>query len=161
MKTLLRDSNFSIPSVRKHGHRNWFTSMAQNHGFKPSGRVHKTMRVPAQVNHGRWIAMCPFCNGAELVTEDDPVMMCLSCGNEAIGGDFLTVTFPDTADRRKIEDALRERPQFLQNWLPDETPKKIAIENWRAGLRVPDGMLRKDDIAALKREGPRRGMRYR
>lgn len=89
--------------------------------------------VQAQINHGRWLAHCPFCAGAEMVDPDDPRFCCLSCYNAAVGGKWLPVKFP--RDAAKLEAELLRRPQREnRNWLPSETLAQIRAENKARGV---------------------------
>lgn len=90
----------------------------------------KGTTVHAYINHGRWVADCPNCNGAELVASGMP-MVCGSCGAEH------AVTFP--RNRPKLEEVLTVREMRLQNWLPGQTPSDLLAENIEHGL-FPDDM---------------------
>jgi len=81
----------------------------------------------AEVNHGRWIALCPFCSGAEIADFDDPVFMCLSCFNESSGGRFIPVEFPVDHLAIEMELARRKRTEN-QNWIPGETLETLVDE---------------------------------
>jgi len=84
----------------------------------------------AQVNHGRWVAHCPFCDGAELVDLAEPLFCCLSCDNAAAGGRWLMVQFPAPVERALIEAALLARPAARnRNWAPHESVTKLVDEN--------------------------------
>jgi len=49
----------------------------------------------AEINHGRWIAICPACGcGSEYVEPEEKIFYCFSCGNYAIGGAGRRVQFP-------------------------------------------------------------------
>ncbi|MHA2062934.1 MAG: hypothetical protein ACXABY_00990 [Candidatus Thorarchaeota archaeon] len=147
MDTLMRDSLSVLAGLRTTSHRQWFTMHGEGRGLAPSGKEQTMAKwnTSAYLNHGRWIADCPLmhegqpCMGAECVTEDDPVFFCLSCGNQHVGGDFIKVVFPKKKDRDKVELSLAERPESLRNWIPGETPKKIAKENRKHGIPVPEG----------------------
>src|SRR3989304_8862424 len=76
----------------------------------PSGKVAIGPAVQARANHGRWIADCPECAGAELVSFDNPVFFCCECRNAAAEHDLLPVLLPEPAKRREIEAALVARP---------------------------------------------------
>ncbi len=90
--------------------------------------------VSAETNHGRWIAKCPYCPGAELVDPADPRFYCLSCYNEQAGGQYIKVKFP--AGRGKIEAELLKRPNAENmNWLPSETLKSLQGENKERGVK--------------------------
>ncbi len=145
MKTLLRDSNITIPGVRRIGHQEWFRLQAQARGFVVSDQVADHPSIEARVDHGRWIADCPLsienqpCNGAECVTDDDKVFICLSCGNTQVNGQLIPVVFPSKNQRHKFEKSLALRPEANRNWFPGETPKKIAKENRKHKIPVPEG----------------------
>lgn len=126
----MKDSNVVLPGVRRQGHRNWFLHMAHTHGYSVSGTTHSDATVEARIEHARWIADCPSCNGAENVTLDDPVFLCLGCGNEWIEGQFATVRFPEEGLRAQVEEVLFERKYaHLRNWLPFETVDQLRAEN--------------------------------
>ena len=145
MQTLMRDSNSVLAGLKNITHRVWFTNQAVGRGLKVSGRVHERRGIKARINHGRWIADCPLdrelqpCGGSECVTADDKIFLCLSCGNEEVSGDFLKVRFPAKRSREKFEKSLALRPESLRNWIPGETPAKIAKENRKHGIAVPEG----------------------
>lgn len=128
MKTMLKDSNVVLPGVRRIGHRQWFLLMAGEH-FSTKDSLVRGPPLEARVDHGRWIVDCPHCKGAECVTLDDPVFLCLSCGNEAVGGKLYRVKFPPPARRRKLEALLAERPLFGQNWDPSISLTRVRTEN--------------------------------
>ena len=80
--------------------------------------------VIARVNHGRWIADCPICRGAEMVKETQD-FLCGSCGA------FGRVKWPK--DIAAIEAALAVRPMGNQNWTPDEKVSALIAENKERG----------------------------
>lgn len=103
----------------------------------------------AFMNHGRWVAQCGTCPGAERVWPGgqireidrgpnagrrfgvgaDGVLHCGSCGNTT------PVKFPD--DRLAIEKILSRRPAFAnRNWVPGESMDDLAAENLVNGLEV-------------------------
>lgn len=138
MKTIMADSNAMIPAVRVNGHRNFYLNTIASMGYKVLDKVAgKRDAVMAYINHGRWVADCPGCpsgSGAENVTLDDPVFMCLSCGNSLVGGKLRPVIFPDEEARVKIEQALAQRPLPNRNWFPDESREKLLLENHSIGI---------------------------
>ncbi len=142
MKTAMRDSNVVIPGVRKSGHRQWFMHQAAARGFIVSDSIADHKPIKARIDHGRWLVDCPLinenqqCLGAELVTEDDKVFLCLSCGNKEVDGKLIPVRFPTKKKRVEIEDLLDRRPESNRNWFPGETAKKITKENKRHGMEV-------------------------
>ena len=98
--------------------------------------------VAARINHGRWLADCPGCNSAFVMALDQPVYMCVECGNHANDGKWLAVTFP--ANRKAIEDELLKRPwngrnpaeAQNRNWEPGETIATLKKENTDHGIGV-------------------------
>ena len=83
-------------------------------------------KVEAYVNEGRWIAECPeeYCNGAEFVDPDWPVMVCSGgCGSGPFG-----VVFPK--ERENLTAVLVRRPvPATRNWAPGETVLGLKAEN--------------------------------
>lgn len=117
-----------IPFARRRGARAWFESLAANQGFVVNPGFGPDRPV-AEVNHGRWIAFCPFCRGAEMVDPGEPIFFCLSCGNAEAGFRFLRVDFPSPPGMREIEDVLDPRPSPNQNWHAGETVAQLMAEN--------------------------------
>jgi hypothetical protein len=106
----------------------------------------------AYVNHGRWVADCPFCDGGELVTPEDPRFFCLSCGHlgTTAEGGWLAVGFPSTEAQAAIDQELALRPEPNRNWLPWEPVEKLVAENagqkrWAAVLANRAGEASQDD----------------
>ena len=98
-------------------------------------------RVQARVNHGRWLVDCPGCNSALVIDLDEPVYMCVECGNAANGGRWLRVIFP--RQRKGIEAELLKRPYGrnpedapTRNWEPGETVADLRRENAEHGIGV-------------------------
>ena len=86
----------------------------------------------AYVNHGRWIANCPFaCGGAELAREE--WFVCRECLN-AGGAGRIPLAWPSDEDIRAIEAALVERPVINRNWNPNESIGALLVENVEHGL---------------------------
>ncbi len=102
----------------------WQRTLAHNRGLKFAEGTEGA--VPARVNHGRWLADCPYCAGAELV-ETNEVFYCFSCGMEKNGSHPAAVTFP--ANRAEIERVLELREIDNQNWFPSESVDDLTIEN--------------------------------
>lgn len=91
--------------------------------------------VPAVVNHGRWIVMCPDCPGAQLASMGDARFMCTYCGNVANGGAWRPVLVP--AQRAQIETVVESRPDLkTQNWAGEALADLVA-ENVDLGLPDP------------------------
>lgn len=86
----------------------------------------------AYVNHGRWVADCPTpgCGGAILLLPAPAGFLCGTCFNAAIGGQYRVVDWPKSADRERIEVALRARPLAVNmNWTPDEPAELVEAES--------------------------------
>jgi len=95
-------------------------------------RILDTPIVQARVNHGRWIADCPFCIGAEMVWFEEPsIFFCFSCRNKAVGEHLLRVEIPRNYE--KIEDILMVRHPVNRNW-DGETLSALKSENTKAGV---------------------------
>ena len=84
--------------------------------------------VVAQVNHGRWIASCPNCQGPMPTHPEWGIGCCGDCG--CIAG---RVVFP--AQVEAIETLLLQRPlRKTQNWLPSESVTDLMAENEAHGV---------------------------
>lgn len=93
----------------------------------PEGRFDDTLEpVPAFVNKGRWIAVCPHCGGGEYAWEEG-FFFCCSCLNSYMGHRYRRLVFPE--DRIAIEDALAVRPLENRNWTIKETVADLVKEN--------------------------------
>ena len=88
----------------------------------------------ARLNHARWIADCPFCKGAEIVSAESPQLFCQSCGMKENGGHPMPVVFPGS--RRQIEALVRGRPAENCNWEPHETKRDLWRDNQDHGIGV-------------------------
>jgi hypothetical protein len=109
----------------------WYATQARALGFPFS--LHPDGAVKAEINHGRWLARCPFCSGAEEADPGEPIFYCLSCGNADNGGHIMMVMFPD--DRDKIESVLLARFNIgTRNWTPGESLQDLVKENKEHGL---------------------------
>jgi hypothetical protein len=84
----------------------------------------------ARVNHNRWIADCPDCDGAVDVWRDGPTaMLCPGCLNAVVGHRWRPVAMP--GDVAGIEDALMDRAlPATRNWI-GETPTMLRAEQTR------------------------------
>lgn len=84
--------------------------------------------VLAHISHGRWSAICPYCNGGMYVSHDDPLFWCVKCRMEANGGLPMRVYFPK--EYLEIENVLSMRINpATRNWTPGETVAGLAREN--------------------------------
>jgi hypothetical protein len=100
------------------------------------GELVRATVVRAEVNHGRWIARCPFCPSAQIVSPEDPRFLCAGsdgCANALVRGAFVAVEFP--ARRAEVETALLARPdRTTRNWRPGEAVADLIEENAANGL---------------------------
>lgn len=97
------------------------------------GQLHPDAATVARVEGGRWIADCPFCPSAQVVSPADPRFLCAGldgCANGEIRGAFARVVFPAEPVREQIECVLCERPdRGTRNWLPGGKVGDLAAEN--------------------------------
>ncbi len=84
--------------------------------------------IKARMNHGRWLADCPDCNGAELVLPGQK-FICQSGEHAPVAHE---VEFP--ADFVLINAAVSRRPVQNRNWQPGETVAQLLQENLAHGL---------------------------
>lgn len=82
--------------------------------------------IAVYINHGRWIAECPDCHGAQLACRTDHRFLCNDCGNIAVEGLWRPVDWP--ANPGAIEEALDMRPLANQNWVPGQTVDDLLAE---------------------------------
>ena len=83
----------------------------------------------AYVNHGRWVADCPACNGGVLGPnpQDGGTAPCLDCGH------LYTIAYPQ--EWRAIQALLVRRPRMEnRNWRPGETCALLRAENLEHGV---------------------------
>ena len=108
----------------------WYSKQAQAIGFE----FHKGAKgtVLPEINHGRWIARCSICGGAEEVAPQEPVFYCLSCGNMNNEGHPMRVVFPEHA--KEIEGVLLSRQIENRNYLHSESVSDLLRENREHGL---------------------------
>ena len=111
-----------IPLARKRGRT-----------LKITTEINKDYKVIAYINYGRWIAKCPWCNGADFVFKNEPYYFCFSCLNRAVDNKRIEVIFPKNINA--IEQILLKRPlEINQNWLPEETIADLEKENKANGV---------------------------
>jgi len=139
LQFVVADALKVLPGARRTGYRAWFMLNGANLGHNPIDEIAVGEKVLAQarINHGRWLCDCPDpdCGGSELVTMQDPVFFCLSCGNVKWGGKFLQVDFPGKKLLKAILTHLSKRPKVInRNWYPHEEPADLIAENIAAGL---------------------------
>lgn len=112
--------------------------------------------VEAEINHGRWIAICPDCGGAEYVSPYEQIFYCFSCGNAANLGYGRPVKFP--INRKAIEAAVLERPvterrgtNKIERALLATPVLPMLSRSWKPGETVSD--LRMQAAETIRRGG--------
>lgn len=80
---------------------------------KKAGRqvVDDDRALIAYVNHGRWVADCPHCNGGIMLDPTWPLAACLGAGCHRV---FRAIAQP--AEWAQIEEILAVRPVPHQHW---------------------------------------------
>lgn len=83
----------------------------------------------AHVGTGRWIAVCPYCNGGISVWNENPQAVCLDCGRR-----YSNIKWPEDLERGV--EALTARPdRLLRFWNPEvETAEDLEKENEANGV---------------------------
>jgi hypothetical protein len=94
--------------------------------IKEGGFDEKSKPVPAIVNKGNWLVICPQCGGAEYAWEEG-WFFCCSCKNSYLGHKYRHSVFPK--NRAAIEELLAVRPLANRNWTPKETVEDLKREN--------------------------------
>jgi hypothetical protein len=100
----------------------------------PSEERRTERTLPAFVNDGRWVVVCP-CGGAQVAARSDRRFFCVDCrGWEGRGWD--DVYWPDDEELEVAERLLLARPDPLsRNWRPwDETAEVLYEENLAHGV---------------------------
>jgi hypothetical protein len=93
-------------------------------------RTVKGVLTYAYVNHSRWVADCPFCSSAQVVTPDDRRFFCVDCGNANVRHAYVEVEWPPDDEIDEIERLLRLRPdEQNRNWYPMEPVAALRAEN--------------------------------
>lgn len=103
----------------------------------PADGLDLSVTAYARVNHGRWIADCPFdgCRGAEYVDVDEPVFFCCECRNAPVQHHPVRVEIPAAKHRREIETVLLARPvASTRHWWPRESVADLKRENRDHGV---------------------------
>lgn len=91
----------------------WYEEKQQRRLPRRSGTVLGVSVYP-QINHGRWVADCPECSSAQIVTPADPRMFCVEC----LSGWFVLAFPPDVP---AAEESVADLPVRDQNWWhPDD-----------------------------------------
>lgn len=94
--------------------------------------------LKARIDWGRWLVDCPDCPSAAMVSENERVYWCLSCGNASVKFAWRKVQMPQA--RKSIEAALMKRPAaqpnnaVTRNWKPGETVAELEKVNKDNGV---------------------------
>ncbi|MBC3989327.1 hypothetical protein H8N00_10630 [Streptomyces sp. AC563] len=89
----------------------WYERQAQRRLPRPPDGVDLGgPALYAQINHGRWVALCDQCNSAQLVSPADPRLYCVECLTPA----WRRVRFPK--DPAAAEAAVGDLPTAERNW---------------------------------------------
>lgn len=102
--------------------------------------------VEVYVNHGRWIAECPDCHGAQVASRTDARFFCVDCLNAWCGGKWLRIAWPRDTDA--IESVLLRRETHHRNWTPEESVTDLVAENAAHAAILstpPPGLVTSDD----------------
>jgi hypothetical protein len=85
-------------------------------------------------NAARWVARCPCCpGGAAYVWLDCPIMFCIACGNQDIGGRWRAIVLPPNPG--EIATLLVQRPRLINRyWSPGESVEQLRAENEALGV---------------------------
>lgn len=130
------DSRFGERSLAEHAYRN---PSSVGERTPPADGVDLSVRAAAHVNHGRWIADCPFpgCHGAEYVSVSGGLFFCCECRNLAVGHHPILVELPAESTRAQVEAYLVPRPTpATRNWRPEQPVKELRDENREHGVRL-------------------------
>lgn len=101
--------------------------------WNPTMDINQFYFTYAYVNHGRWIADCPFCNHSEFVFKNDLFFTCFHCFNQVAGGKRIKVILDPRY--QEIENILnKRRNKENQNWFIYEEIEKLEIENSIMGV---------------------------
>jgi hypothetical protein len=77
----------------------------------------------AYVNHGRWVADCPRCNGGVALWQEHDQGCCLDCGTI-----YNRITWPSQKDIAMVEKALSLQPIYEErNWNPKVEKAKQLV----------------------------------
>lgn len=85
--------------------------------------------VKVRINHGRWLADCPYCTGAQLADPLDHRFFCVDCLMEQGNGRWCEVEWPVAITANTIEAALAGRPTSAKNWEHWESVSFLLSEN--------------------------------
>jgi hypothetical protein len=102
--------------------------------------------IQVYVNHGRWIAECPDCRGAQVAARSDPRFFCVDCLNAWCGGRWVRLVWPP--DASDIEALLLKRETHHRNWSPGESVNDLLAENVAHATILsspPPGLVIADD----------------
>ena len=89
--------------------------------------------IEAEVNHGRWLIVCPAgCGQAVVASMVSPLFICANCGSAENNGMWYHVRFP--LEHGLITDMLTKRKIPNQNWKPNDSVAGLLVENREHGI---------------------------
>lgn len=107
--------------------------------------------LPVQVNHNRFVVVCPDCGGAEFAWPDDPWFLCAGCFNATLGGKWRPVIWPGDDELAEVESVLSARPLPAErNWNP-ETEDVDALKRQNREKGQPEKVAEWDEAERPKR----------
>lgn len=106
---------------------------------RPDGMLPGEVLI-ARIDAARWVAQCPHCASAQVVSPDDPRMWCVECMPDG----WAHVRFPaDPAAAETAVEALPARERFW--WADDDTA-------WNRRTRPQRALTPKQQRAAAQRD---------
>lgn len=130
------DTRFGSRTLAEHAHR---CPSSTGDRTPPAPGVDLSVRAVAHVNHGRWIAACPFpdCHGAEYVSFNRRTFFCCECRNAAVQHVPILADLPADSTRAQVDAYLVPRATpAVRNWRPGEPVKQLRDENRLHGVRL-------------------------
>ena len=118
----------------------WIRRMASGNGMRPPAANGVTAGgdIQAYIDCGRWLAECPDCHSAQVISDKTRDFWCLHCGNASIDFKWRHIRMP--RNRKVLEDVLVLRPAarsdraLTRNWKTGETVDDLKAENVAHGL---------------------------
>lgn len=116
----------------------YLASAPQGRLLKRPTKVSKKAVAAVRVEHGRWLADCPWCKAAVFAPLTDPRFFCPECMNTPVAGEFVRLQMPDEQTREQIVELLVKVPdESCRNWLSHETVAELArqVHEFNGGAR--------------------------
>lgn len=90
------------------------------------GRIFDQRIITPYINHSRWVADCPECNGGMGCWDEMQTSICMDCGHQ------YQLQWPE--NRATAVAILLLRPEAKRNWYPDEPLSRLEAENLLIGV---------------------------